>query len=302
MTPISFPSQEPAAAIRAMVIYNPTAGRRRQRTLDAVIEALTRRGVQVTLRATTCRGDAERLAGEASSAALDRLVVAGGDGTINEAINGLRDHDLPLAIVPLGTANVLAAELDLPADASALAEAIVAGAVRRVAIGRVNGRAFTMMAGVGFDASVVARVSLRLKRAVGKLAYVIETMRQLLRYRPLMYDVRIDGKAYRAASLIVANGRFYGGRFVCAPAARLESADFQACLFGHAGRWHVMRYAVALLLGRLHKLPDVTIVPARRIEIAAPAGDPVQGDGDTLAFLPARIEIVPDTLCLVARR
>lgn len=302
MTLISFPLREPTAAIRAMVIYNPTAGRRRRRKLDAVIDALTRRGVQVTLRATTCRGDAERLAGEASSAAFDRLVVAGGDGTINEAINGLRDRGLPLAIVPLGTANVLAAELDLPADASGLAEAIVAGAARRVAIGRVNGRAFTMMAGVGFDAAVVAHVSLRLKRAVGKLAYVIETMRQLVRYRPLMYDVRIDGKAYRAASVIVANGRFYGGRFVCAPAARLESADFQACLFGQAGRWHVMRYAAALLLGRLHKLADVTIVPARRIEIAAPAGDPVQGDGDTLAFLPARIEVVPDTLCLVARR
>lgn len=284
-----------------MVIYNPTAGRRRRRKLDAVIDALTKRGVEVSLRATTCRGDAERLAREASSTAFDRLVVAGGDGTINEAVNGLTDRDLPLAIVPLGTANVLAAELGLPTDAPGLAAAIVEGSSRRVSVGRVNGRAFTMMAGIGFDARVVSRVSPALKRAVGKLAYVIETLRQLLRYRPSMYDVIIDGKPYRAASVIVANGRFYGGRFVCAPAARLESTDFQACLFGRAGRWNVVRYALALLLGRLHQLADITIVPAHRIEIATPAGDPVQGDGDTLAALPARIEIVPDTLRLIAR-
>jgi len=285
-----------------MVIYNPTAGRRRRRKLDAVVDALTQRGVQVTLRATTCRGDAERLAGEASSADFDRLVIAGGDGTINEAINGLRDHSLPIALVPLGTANVLAAELDLPRDAAALADAIAIGIPRQVSIGRVNGRAFTMMAGVGFDAYVVSHVSLRLKRAVGKLAYVIETLRQLQRHRPVMYDVVVDGKPYRASSVIVANGRFYGGRFVCAPKARLDSADFQACLFGRAGRWAVIRYALALLVGRLHRLADVTIVPARQVEVAAPVGDPVQGDGDTLAVLPARIEIVPDTLRLLGRR
>ena len=302
MTLISFPPPQTVGPLRVMAIYNPTAGRRRRRKLDAVVDALTQRGAQVTLRATTCRGDAERLAREASSSEFDRLVVAGGDGTINEAINGLRDRTLPLAIVPLGTANVLAAELDLPLDAAALAETIAAGAARRVATGRVNGRAFTMMAGVGFDAYVVSHVSLGLKRAVGKLAYVIETLRQLMRYRPLMYDVRIDGSLHRASSVIVANGRFYGGRFVCAPAARLDRGEFQACLFGRAGRWHVIRYALALLVGRLHRLPDVTIVPARRVEIAAPPGDPVQGDGDILAFLPATIEIVPDTLQLVARR
>jgi diacylglycerol kinase family enzyme len=102
--------------------------------------------------------------------------------------------------------------------------------------------------------------------------------------------------------VIIANGRFYGGRFVCAPEASLDSSEFQACLFGRAGRWHVIRYALALLLGRLPRLKDVTIVPARMVEIAAPAGDPVQGDGDILATLPARIEVAPDRLRLVALR
>jgi YegS/Rv2252/BmrU family lipid kinase len=297
---IPLPKRDEAVrAQRVMVIYNPTAGRRRRRRLDAVVDALARRGVEVTLRATTCRGDAERLAGEASADVVDRLVVAGGDGTINEAINGLRDRRLPVALVPLGTANVLAAELDLPPAADRLAAAIIDGVPRNVTVGRVNGRAFTMMAGIGFDAHVVQHVSLRLKRSVGKLAYVIETLRQLGRYRPTLYDVVVDGVRHRASSVIVANGRFYGGRFVCAPKARLESPEFQACLFGRAGRWHVVRYALALLVGRLHRLKDITILPARRVEIAAPAGEPVQGDGDTIAVLPARIEIASGTLRLI---
>jgi diacylglycerol kinase family enzyme len=117
-----------------------------------------------------------------------------------------------------------------------------------------------------------------------------------------MYDVVVDGRPYRAASVIVANGRFYGGRFVCAPEASLDSSAFQVCLFGRAGRWNVVRYALALLVGRLSRLKDVTIVSAHRVEIAAPTGDPVQGDGDILAVLPARLEVALDRLQLIARR
>jgi diacylglycerol kinase (ATP) len=286
-------------APRILVIYNPTAGGRRRRFLDAVLDQLARCGAQVSLRATTRRGDAERLASEASIEEFDRLVIAGGDGTINEAINGLVDTRLPVAIIPLGTANVLAAELALPADAIRLAQAISRGDPREVVIGRVNGRAFTMMAGIGFDAHVVANVSLSLKRLTGKLAYVIETLVQLLRYRPAYYEVEVDGTRHRAASAIIAKGHFYGGRFVCAPDARLDAPELHACLFANAGRWHVVRYAVALLLGRLHRLHDVLILPARCVEIAGPAGEPVQGDGDTLAHLPARIEVASGTLRLI---
>jgi YegS/Rv2252/BmrU family lipid kinase len=294
------PARQPIdAGPRILVIYNPAAGRRRRRFLDAVLDELARAGARIALRATTRRGDAERFAREASAEAFDRLVIAGGDGTINEAINGLADRRLPVAIIPLGTANVLAAELGLPADARRLAAAIATGFPRNVVVGSVNGRAFTMMAGIGFDAHVVAHVSPKLKRLTGKLAYVVETLVQLWRYRPAYYEVDVDGKRHRAASAIVAKGHFYGGRFVCAPDARLERPELHACLFGSAGRWHVIRYAAALLLGRLHRLHDVLIVPARSVAIAGPAGEPVQGDGDTVGHLPARIELAPGALRLI---
>ncbi len=283
---------------RVAVIFNPTAGRRRRR-LYRVLTELERRGIVVTLKVTMARGDAERFASEASPAECDRLVVAGGDGTINEAINGVVDPELPFAIVPLGTANVLAHEIGQSANARTVARAIAEGAPRRVALGRANGRRFAMMAGIGFDAEVVAGVNTRLKSAVGRLAYAIEIARRLLRHSPISYDVMIDGVAHRACSAIVANGRHYGGRFVAAPEARLADPTLQVVLFGRGRRRDVLRYLIALATGRLARLDDVTIVAARRVEVRGPAGAPVQGDGDTLTYLPVEIDIVPDALTIV---
>lgn len=285
-----------SAPRRLLVIHNPTAGWRRRRRLRAVLDRLERSGCRVSLRETTCRGDAETFAGAARADDFDRVVVAGGDGTINEAINGLADRRVPLALVPLGTANVLAAEIGLGVRSSGVAQAITDGPTATVALGRIGGRdgrvrRFSMMAGIGFDAHVVARVDPRLKRATGKFAYVYASLLQIIEHRDRMYDVTVDGRAYRAASVIVAKGHFYGGRFVVAPQARLDEPYLHVCLFQRTGRWHAIRYAAALLFGCLHRLPDVTLVRARKVEIAGPTGEPVQVDGDLDGTLPVVIDI-----------
>lgn len=292
-------SQEPVPVPPLLVVYNPIAGRRRRRFLSLVLEALEARAASVRLEPTQARGDAELLARAAGATGAARLVVAGGDGTINEALNGLAGSKVALGIVPLGTANVLAAELGIANSARSVAAAILDGQPRAVTLGTVNGRRFSMMAGVGFDAHVVRDVSGKLKRLVGKGAYVLETLRQLAVYRSKMYDVRIDGVAMRAASLLVCNGHFYGGRFVAAPQARLENPDLQVVLFQRAGRFAILRYTLALALGRLPTRADVRIVSARTVEIDGPAGEPVQGDGDIVAHLPARFEALPDAAILV---
>lgn len=286
----------PRGPQRLLVIHNPVAGWRRRRRLRAVLDRLERLGCAVTVRETTRRGDAETFARQARAEDYDRLVVAGGDGTINEAINGLVDRRVPLAVVPLGTANVLAAEIGLGAGPAAVARAIAHGPAATVALGRISGRdgrvrRFSMMAGIGFDAHVVARVDPVLKRWTGKLAYVLASLRQIVDHRDRMYAVTIDGRAYRAASVIVAKGHFYGGRFVVAPQARLDEPCLHICLFGRTGRWPAIRYAAALLFGLLHRLPDVTLVRALKVEIAGPAGEPVQVDGDLDGQLPITIDI-----------
>jgi YegS/Rv2252/BmrU family lipid kinase len=289
----------PAAARRVLVIYNPTAGARRRRRLDRVLAELARLGCAVTLQATQARGNAETFARAADPAAFDVIAVAGGDGTINEAVNGLAASPLALALIPLGTANVLAAEIGLPRDARAIAQTIASGAARPIFVGQASGRRFTMMLGIGIDARIVAGLDPRLKRIGGKLAYVGSGIGAILNHRPVRYRLDIDGVAYGAASVIVAKGHFYGGRFVVAPDARLGTASFQIVLMERPGRWNILRYGAAIARGRPDRLPDMRIIEGRRVMIHGPEGEAVQADGDLAATLPLDVTLAERPLALV---
>lgn len=288
---------------RLLVIHNPVAGGRKARRLRAVVQRLEERhGIQVRVQATGGRGDAESFARAVVPGAVDAVVAAGGDGTINEVINGLAAHaaaglPVPLGIVPMGTANVLAAELGVPTDADGVARVLAAGRLTRIHPAVANGRVFSMMAGVGLDARVVECVDTRLKRRIGKGAYVVETLKQLALRPDHRYRVRIDGgPAQEVAAVIAAKGHFYGGRFVCAPDARLTEPELQVCLFPRGGRWNALRYVWGVTAGRLHRFPEYRVVPARALRIEGPEGDAVQGDGDVAARLPVDIALAGWTL------
>ena len=151
---------------RLLVIFNPIAGRRARQRLDAALAALERLGVAIEVRETQAPGDAEAFARGARASDFDAIAVAGGDGTMNEVVNGLADPDLPVAILSLGTANVLAHEIGLPRDPCRLAEIVATGPARRVALGEAlfeNGspaRRFVLMTGIGFDVSTSGGSSL----------------------------------------------------------------------------------------------------------------------------------------------
>jgi len=284
---------------RALIIYNPVAGYLPGRRLSRVCQSLSWPGVQETIRETAYRGDAEAFAAAASSRDFDVVVAAGGDGTINEVVNGLAGSPLPLAIIPLGTANVLAAEIDLPCGSSAIARTIAAGETRSVYPGIANGRRFLMMAGLGFDAHVVANVNRTVKQATGKLAYVLQTAISAFTFPSPTYQVTIDGTRHEAASVVIANGHRYGGRYTCAPEARIEAPEFHICLFKNSGPASVARYSAALMLGRLHRLSDIEIVRGSQVTVEGPGGESVQCDGDIATALPLSAVIGVDTLNLV---
>jgi diacylglycerol kinase family enzyme len=190
----------------------------------------------------------------------------------------------------MGTANVLALELDLPNEPRAAADLVVHGESLLVQLPRVNGRSFVLMAGVGFDARVVEAVTPPLKKKLGKLAYVWKTLIGFRRYSRTFYRIDIDGAEHRAASAVIANGRLYGGRFSFASEARLDSPLLHVCLLGKTGAWNALRYAVGLVRGRLADYPDVTIVTGRSIHIDGDPSEPVQADGDIICRLPVDIE------------
>jgi diacylglycerol kinase (ATP) len=282
-----------------LIIFNPAAGWRRRQRLAPVLAQLGEHGCAFVVRETQAPGDAERFAAQVDPGAFDLVVVAGGDGTVNETINGLARSGLPLALIPLGTANVLAAEIGLGPDPAAVARCVALGQPRPIALGAAAGRRFILMAGAGFDAHVVAGVSVPMKRWLGKGAYVLSTLRQLLVFDFPGYEVLTDNTVRHAASVIVTNARYYGGRFVCAPDAALESDTLQVCLFDRAGRLAAIGYALALFSGRLPRLSSYRVVEARRIEVRGRPGEPTQVDGDGIGRLNVAIEVLPKALDLV---
>ena len=291
--------QLPNGGRRLLIVFNPAAGRRRRPGLQRVLAALATHPVQVEVAETTGPGDAERFAREADPDRFDVVVAAGGDGTVNEVINGLAVSGLPLGLLPLGTANVLAAEIDQRLEPAAVAATLASGEPRRIALGRANGRRFILMAGAGFDAHVVNEVSVPLKRRLGKGAYVLATLDQLARFAFEPYRVRVNGSTCEAASVLVANGRYYAGRYLCAPEASLAEPSLEVCLFERSGRLPAIGYALALLAGRLPRLRSFRTVRTDRLIIEGRAGEPVQGDGDVLTRLDVEIDVVPDALAIL---
>lgn len=277
-----------------LVVYNPAAGARRRRRLAAAIAALQAQGLRPDVMPTACPGDATVIARAAAASGTRIVIAAGGDGTIAEVANGIAGTAAALAVWPMGTANVLAHEWRLPFAADAFAGSIARGrthplhpGLARFADGRE--RLFVQMLGVGFDAGVVAAVSPALKRRLGKGAYVLRTLTRAFRDPFPRFDLLLDGAPAQAASLVVTKGRMYAGRFTLAPAARPDAPGFRAVLFGRGGISGVALYGAALPLGLLPRAPGIRDLAATEVEVLAPAGQPVQADGDAAGATPVSV-------------
>ena len=298
------PATTPTAAPlrrRVLIIVNPAAGRARssRRRLDRVVAALRRCGCLVTLRqAGPQAGDVEHLA-RVAAPDFDVIVAAGGDGTLNAVVNGVAAAPRPIALMPLGTANVVAQEIGLPRAPERLAAMIAGGPARPIWPGKVGQRLFVQMASSGFDAEIVAAVNPRLKRRFGRLAVAWGILLCLWRYRPRRLAVLIDGVEHRAAAVIAAKGRFYAGPYTIAPRASLAEPILDLVLFQCSGRLAVLRYLGALIAGRLPARPDITTVRCREALVCGPEAAPVQADGEVVAALPVTIGIADRPLPLV---
>ena len=223
------------------------------------------------------------------------VVAAGGDGTIAEVAAGLLGGHAKLGLLPLGTANVLAWELGIPLRPEAAAQVLGAGRIASLHPGLAlfadgSTRLFVQMLGAGFDAAVVAALDLRLKRVLGRGAYVWQTLRELPRYRFPPIVATLDGEAMEASSIIVTKGRLYAGRYLVAPGADPTAPGFHVVVFTQAGPMPAALAGAALPLGLVPCLPGVSIRRAARITLAARHDAPsVQADGDPAGLLPVTI-------------
>jgi diacylglycerol kinase (ATP) len=191
------------------------------------------------------------------------IVVHGGDGTVNEAMQSLVGGQTPLAVWPGGTANVLMRELTLPRALERVATMIARGRTRRVSVGRAGQRYFLLMAGVGLDAALVGAVNPRLKRLAGQGAFWFAAFQQFVRWEPRRFLVEVEGQRYGATFTLLANAS-YAGHMRIAPQASMESDHLELCLIDWTDRRRFVRHARAGFTGTLAGRPGVTYLQVRR--------------------------------------
>ena len=287
--------------MRVLLIANPVSGRRaaepRRRRLEAI---LTERGHEVVSRVTRAPGDAARIAADLGADA-DRLVVVGGDGTLNEVLNGLGEHvSTPIAQLPTGTANLLGHEFHLPRRPERVADLVERGVVRKLDAGEIDGHRFLLLASCGFDAMVTRAVAERRSGALGYRGWLRPIYETLRDYREPSLRVRLDGgEALPAAQVVVSNVRNYGGLFSVTERASAESGHLDVCVFARFPRARFARYAASAFRARISRLPEVRYETAREIEIEADAPVPVEADGDYWGETPVAIRVIPGAVPLL---
>jgi YegS/Rv2252/BmrU family lipid kinase len=291
---------------RLLIVLNPVAGAHARSHIDLVVAALAQRGIHAEIYETRSAGDAITALPKLT-ADFDIVVAAGGDGTVNEVLNGIRGSHVTLGIIPCGTTNVLATELGLPEKPDAIAAVLASDHTRDIYSGDVNGRRFGMMVGIGYDAWVVAGVAPALKQKIGKLAYVLSMIRELKHFGSRQYQLQIDDSVHTAAAVVATLGRHYAGSYIFARNARIDEPAIDVLLVQTLNRWAFLLMLLALPLGFAERLPFMKTVKGRHIHITPyPAAaentvpESLQADGDSIGFLPATLSVIEPALKVLA--
>ena len=292
---------------RSVLVYNPRAGRvlRRPGIITHIEAALRPAFGEVSAVMTEGPNTAGAIAAREIDAGATTVFVCGGDGTVNEVAQALEGTDVPLGVLPGGTACVLANELGLGNDPERAADLLATAMPRKISAGRLrradgSSRLFLAMAGIGFDARIVHGLDLRLKDRIGKLAYWAGAIGQLGK-RLEEFDVEVDGETRRCSFALVSRVRNYGGDIDLARGASLLSDTFEVILFEGRSVFRFPFYFLAILVGLSSKMKGLTFLRTSRVTAAPQAGESVyvQVDGEYAGLIPASFEIVPAAVRLL---
>jgi len=286
---------------RGILVYNPTAGQRDLRAaMSELIDRQRRRGLELVNAPTSGPGDATAIVRSFLPRGLDLVAVCGGDGTASEAACGLGGSDVPIAILPGGTSNVLARELGIPTDLASAEALLLDGVPRALRPGHADGRLFLLWVGVGIDARVMGQMNLAWKRRLGRTGIMPTAVSQFLRYEFPRLEVAIDGTVHEATYAVVSRVRHYAGHWIIAPEARPDSETLEVMIFNHRSLGKFFKLFREMKAGRAGHLANgiAYIARGRDVSIRTLEGDPVEihVDGDCLMTTPVTCRVGADTV------
>lgn len=283
-----------------LIIYNANAGQRRKDMFFEILHELDNKLVKYDVIKTEFAGHGEVIARDMSQInEVKTIVAAGGDGTINEVLNGMRASAKPLGIIPLGTANVLAKELGIKINAMDIAEVLMRAHISSLYVATINDQIFSLMASVGYDAGAVKNVNIKLKKKVGEAAYVFSFIRELIMAPKIAYNIEVDGNIHYAYGAIITNGKFYGGKYICAPDASIKENKLHAILFKKSGAIQAIKYFWAIVNNTLYKSAEIEVFEVDSVEISSNHEAPVQIDGDYFGELPVKIGLIERPVSII---
>ena len=278
---------------------------RNPQKLDEAVAVLERSGHGVTRVPTKGPGTAGDQARQAIEGGADLILACGGDGTINEVAGGVIGSDVPLAILPGGTANVLSMETGQGSNLSKTAATISSLMPRRISVGRLEmdgkpARHFLMMLGAGLDARVVDAVKPGIKRKLGKVAYWIAGLMQTGKTLEECYVHTSSGKV-KAGFVLVSRIRNYGGDLEIASSVSLLDDDFEVVLFEGSNSFRYLPYFAGVITGQHRRIPGVHILRTTEVRLEPANGQRIliQADGELSGVAPASIKIIPAAINLL---
>lgn len=232
---------------------------------------------------------------------VDLVIIGGGDGTLNAAAEGLIDSQLPLGILPLGTANDLARTLEIPTSIPDACQIIAAGKIRRIDLGCVNGQYFFNVASLGLSVQITQQLSKEAKRRWGVFAYGLTALKVLWKSRPFKAEIRLKGKSIKVKTVQIAvgNGRYYGGGMTVAEDATIDDRRLDLYSLEIKSWWQMILLLPAMRQGNHADLRGVRALNGTEFEVFTRKPRPINTDGEITTHTPAQFRVIPQALAVL---
>jgi diacylglycerol kinase (ATP) len=274
--------------VKLGIIFNPAARGEKARSLEQNVRSLTEADAFLLSRS----GKTAALARELAQEGYSTIVAAGGDGTVNEVVNGIAGLDVSLGILPIGTMNILAYELGLPTtQLEQCWEIIQLGFTRSIDLAMANNQFFVQLAGVGLDALAMRETDLNMRKTIGPISYIFAAAQIIGRPAPRLEICFEERETLGGCFVLVGNGRFYGGPLAFFPDAKNDDGLLDVLVFKHQGYLDIIRYLQGVLAGNHADFADIEYRQVQSLRVISDRQVPVETDGEVTFHTPAHFRV-----------